>query len=161
LESDRGITAEDSDFRTLLPAMSEAQLGGTFTHPFFGLQPSLEASVTFNTSDFLQGLAAPGTGSPSPAPDYTVLRPHTSNTTTHFATRVSGFLQDLTWTVSAIYNGTIAHTLGGTGVDSAGAVSINHTDASADTVTVEGTLGGHLATLPAGSVAISVNAAAH
>jgi hypothetical protein len=40
LESDRGITAEDSDFRTLLPAMSEAQLGGTFTHPFFGLQPS-------------------------------------------------------------------------------------------------------------------------
>ena len=160
LESDRGITADDSDFRTLLPAMSEAKLGGTFTHPFFGLQPSIEASVDLKSSNSLQGLAAPGTDSPPPGPDDTVLRQHTSDTTTHFATRVSGFLRDLTWTASAIYNGTIAHTLGGTGVDQTGAVTINHTDSSADTASVVGTLGGHLATLPAGSVAISVNAAA-
>ena len=160
LESDRGISADDSEFRTLLPATSEAKLGGTFTHPFFGLQPSIEASVDLKSSNSLQGLAAPGIETPAPGPDDTVLRQHTSDTTTHFATRVSGFLQDLTWTASALYNGTIVHTLGGTGVDQSGAVTINHTDASADTATLGGTLGGPLATLPAGSVAISVNAGA-
>jgi hypothetical protein len=160
LESDRGISAIDSDYRTLLPAQSEARLGGTFTQPFFGLQPSIEASVDLKSSDSLQGLAAPGTVTPAPGPDDTVLRQHTSSTATHFATRVSGFVGDLTWTASAIYNGNIAHTLGGTGVGPTGAVLINHTDASADRAAVEGTLGGRLATLPAGSVAISVNAAA-
>jgi iron complex outermembrane recepter protein len=160
LESDRGISATDADYRTLLPAQSEARLGGTFTHPFFGLQPSIEASVDLKSSDSLQGLAAPGTDTPAPGPDDTVLRQHTSSTATHFATRVSGFAGDLTWTASATYNGNIAHTLGGTGVGPTGAVLINHTDASADRTAVEGTLGGRLATLPAGSVAISVNAAA-
>ena len=160
LESDRGISATDADYRTLLPAQSEARLGGTFTHPFFGLQPSIEASVDLKSSDSLQGLAAPGTDTPAPGPDDTVLRQHTSSTATHFATRVSGFVGDLTWTASATYNGNIAHTLGGTGVGPTGAVLINHTDASADRAAVEGTLGGRLATLPAGSVAISVNAAA-
>jgi hypothetical protein len=160
LESERDITATDSNFRTLLPAMSEARLGGTFTHPFFSLQPSIEASVDLKSSDSLQGLAAPGTDSPAPGPDDILLRRHTSSTATHFATRVSGFLGDLTWTASATYNGTIAHTLGGTGVDPTGTVSINQTDASADREAVEGTLGGRLARLPAGSVAVSVNAAA-
>ena len=160
LESERGITATDSDFRTLLPAMSEARLGGTFTHPFSILQPSIEAAVELKSSDSLQGLAAPGTDSPAPGPDDTVLRQHTSSTATHFATRISGFLGDLTWTASATYNGTVAHSLGGTGVGPTGAVSINQTDASADRAAVEGTLGGRLATLPAGTVAISVNGAA-
>ncbi len=158
LESDRGITASDSEFRTLLPAMSEARLGGTFTHPFFGLQPSIEASVDRKSSDSLQGLAAPGTVSPAPGPGDILLQQHTSSTAIHFATRVSGYLGNLTWTAGANYNGNIAHTLGGAGVNPTGAVTINHTDASADTATVEGTLGGRLATLPAGSVAISVNA---
>jgi hypothetical protein len=159
LESERDITANDSNFRTLLPAMSEARLGGTFTHPLFSLQPSIEASVDLKSSDSLQGLAAPGMDSPAPGPDDILLRQHTSSTATHFATRISGFLGDLTWTASATYNGTIAHTLGGTGVDPTGAVSTNRTDASADRAAVEGTLGGRLATLPAGSVAVSVNAA--
>lgn len=160
LESDRAITATDSEFRTLLPAMREAQLGGTFTHPFLSLQPSIEASVDLKSGDSLQGLAAPGTDSPAPGPGDVLLRQHTSSTATHFATRVSGFLGDLTWTTSAIYNGNVAHTLGGTGVDPAGALSINRTDSSRDTATVEGTLGGRLATLPAGTVAVSLNTAA-
>lgn len=145
LESDRGITAADSAFRTLLPSMSDARLGATFTHPFFSLQPSFEGSVDVKSSDSLQGLAS----------DDVQLRQHTGSTATHFATRVNAQVGELTWTASASYNGTVTHTLGGTGVDATGTLLLNRTDSSHDAGRVEGSIGGRVATLPAGTVAVN------
>jgi hypothetical protein len=155
LESQRDITAADSHLRTLEPDTSEAVLAATATRPLFGLQPSIEASVDIKSSDSLQGLATAPEGSAD-----IVLRQHTGTTTTHFAARINGLIGELTWTTAATYDGTIAHTLGGTGLDATGALLLNRTDASANTGGVEASLGGRAAKLPAGGLAININVAA-
>jgi hypothetical protein len=167
LENQRDITATDSDFRALEPATDEAKLAATVTRPFFNLRPSLDAYVDIKSSDALQGLASEtasvpaGTDSVADPPSATVgnepLSHHMGSTESHIAGRITGFLGRLTWTASAAYNHTITHTLGGTGIDSSGAIQIDQTDSSLDRGRVDASLGGAAVALPAGMAMVNIN----
>jgi len=152
LESERGVLDTDSDLRTLVPATHEAKLAASFARPFLDLRPTLEASVDTKSSAALQGLAAGDDASGDP-----LLQQQTDTTTTHVASRVTGLAGSLRWSGAASYDGTFTRTVGGTGVDAAGALLLEHSDSNLAVESLSGYLGGPVATLPAGRVLMNVN----
>jgi outer membrane receptor protein involved in Fe transport len=155
LESERDVLDTDSDLRTLVPATHEAKLAASFARPFLDLRPTLEASVDTKSSAALQGIAAGDAASGGP-----LLQQRTDTTTTHVASRVTGLAGSLRWSGAVSYDGTFTRNVGGTGVDAAGALLLEHSDSNLAVESLSGYLGGPVATLPAGRVLMNVNVTA-
>lgn len=154
LESQRDVVDTDPPLRTLVPSTNEAKLSGSIVRPLLNLRPSLEASVDLKSANSLQGLATDEVSG-----NAALLRQHTGTTTTHLAARAGGALGFLSWSSSAGYDGTVTHTRGGTGLDAAGELLLDHSDSSVSSGSFAGYLGGPVAQLPAGAVLLNINLA--
>ena len=150
LESQRDISAADSDARTLEPALHETQLAATFARVLFGLRPTFEASVDTKSTDSLQGLAVTDSGSEP-------LSQRKNTTTGHFSGRVSGMAGNFNWTAVTTYNRTSVATQGATGADTEGGLSFSKAHSNSNDFGVESSVGGPFAQLPAGRAFVSAD----
>ena len=145
-ESDRGISAPDSYYRTLLPETQDTKIAATLSHPFAGVSSSLEASYDVLSSNSLQGIAAAGnTAVP--------LRAGTDVRTARVALQLTGLLHDFIWGATAYYLHVVSHSNSDTGLDADTTQTlIDRTQSAFDLGNLQLSLSGPIATLPAGPV---------
>jgi hypothetical protein len=154
LESERGIAAPDSDFRTLLPGSRETKLGAVVVRPVLAMRPSLEASVDVKSSDALQGLADGAAASAAGPPSQ--VTQHMGSTAVHLGGRVTGPLGRLIWSVALTGNESRSQQR----VAAAGPAGglLDGGDYTLDSGRLDASLGGPVLHLPAGPLTLNTHA---
>jgi len=143
-ESDRGISAPDSYYRTLLPETQDTKIAATLSHPFAGVSSSLEASYDVLSSNSLQGIATAGDTS-------VPLQAGTDVRTARVALQLTGLLHDFIWGATAYYLHVVSHSNSDTGLDADTTQTlIDRTQSAFDAGNLQLSLSGPIATLPAG-----------
>lgn len=151
-ESDRGIAAPDSYYRTLLPETQDTKIAATLSHPFAGVSSSLEASYDVLSSNSLQGIAAGDTAVP--------LQAGTDVRTTRVAPQLTGLLHEFIWGATGYYLHIVSRSNSDIGLSTntppldAGPTQtlIDRTQSAFDLGNFQLSLSGPIATLPAGPV---------
>jgi hypothetical protein len=152
-ETDRGISAPDSYYRTLMPATQDTKIAATLSHPFASVSSSLEASYDVLSSNSLQGIAAAGETS-------VPLQAGSDIRTARVALQLTGLLHDFMWGATAYYLHVISRSNSDTGNSTvisqldpdATSTLIDRSQSALDAGNLQLSLSGPIATLPAGPV---------
>jgi iron complex outermembrane recepter protein len=150
-ESDRGIDAADSFYRTLQPETTETKVSGTLSRSIFGISASVEASLDFTNSKSLQGIAdteSSGMAIPVIRP----LKETIPQTTAQLDGELTGQLSRFVWGATLTYQHAASRSTSETGVDSLGDTLVDSTDSGYDAAMLQLSLSGPIAFLAAGPV---------
>jgi hypothetical protein len=147
-DSDRGIDAPDSAYRTLQPQTSDAKIAATVSHLLWGVSNSTEASFDVQSSKSLQGETA-GVPLDLSAPVRTA----------RIATQFTGQLHDFVWGATAYYQHVNASSSSDTGVDGGGNLLVDRSETALNTGNLQLSLSGPAASLPAGPVIANLKVA--
>jgi len=148
-ESDRGINAPDSLYRTLQPATNDAKVAGTLSGALGAVSASVEASFDVLGSTSLQGQSTLGT-SPGDGLAVVPLEQSAPTRTSRFATQFTGQLNDFVWGATAYYLHVDSRNSSETGVDATGGPLVDRTDTAFSSGNLQLSASGPLAKLPAG-----------
>jgi hypothetical protein len=147
-ESDRGIDAPDSTYRTLLPQTSEAKIAATLSRSILGVSASFEASFDDLSSRSLQGVAAVTSDTAPLLP----LQESTPTRTARIAGQLTGEWRDFVWGATAYFLHTASTSTSDTGVGAAGYALVDHTASGFDSGNLQISSSGPAGWLPAGPV---------
>jgi hypothetical protein len=152
LEGDRGIDQPDSLYRTLQPDKSEGKVAGTVSGSILGASSSLEGSFDRVSTKGLQGAVEAADG-PTPLEQ-------TANTNTaRVALQLTGQVGRFVWGALGSYSRVTTNSSGAIGLDDAGSLVFDRTNSALNTGSLQLSLSGRIATLPAGSVVANIKAA--
>jgi hypothetical protein len=157
-DSDRGIDAPDSAYRTLQPATSDAKIAATVSRVLWGVSNSTEASFDVLSSKSLQGLAGAGEAS-TPVTAMVPLQSSAPVRTSRIATQFTGQLHDFVWGATAYYQHVNANSSSDTGVDTGGNLLVDRSETALNTGNLQLSLSGPPASLAAGPVIANLKAA--
>ncbi len=149
-ESDRGIDAPDSYYRTLQPATSDAKIAATLTQSLWGVSSSLEASFDSLSTKSLQGVADWGSAT---------LTESAPTRTARIALQLTGQWHEFVWGATAYYLHVASSASSDTGVDAGGNLLVDRTDSGFNAGNLQLSLSGPLAYLPAGPVIANLKGA--
>jgi hypothetical protein len=149
-ESDRGIGAPDSLYRSLTPKTSDAKVAGTVSRALGPVSASVEASFDVLNTNSLQGESTLG-GTPTDA-RVVALEETAPTRTARIATQFTGLWDDVVWGATAYYLHVGTRMSSDTGVDAAGGTLVDRTDTAFSAGNLQLSASGPLATLPAGLV---------
>lgn len=154
-ESDRGISAVDSYYRTLQPETTDAKIANTLSRSIFGISASLEASLDFKNSKSLQGVAEAsdaGITLPVPRP----LEETTPQTTAQIDGDLTGQISRFVWDAGAAYQHVESRSTSETGIDSAGNTLVDSTSSAFSAASLHLSLSGRIGSMPAGAIIANV-----
>jgi hypothetical protein len=151
LESDRGIDQPDSIDRTLQPEITEAKVAATLSRPILGVSSSLEASFDRSTTKSLQGLVDTSAGP-------TILQQDANTKTAGLAGQLTGQLGRFVWGALGAYTRLTTDSSSGIGVDGTGNLTFDRTNSTLNAGSLQLSLSGRIATLPAGAVVANIKA---
>ena len=153
LESDRGIDQPDSIDRTLQPDKSEGKVAATVSGSILGASSSLEGSFDRVSTKALQG-AVDVAGAP------TVLQQSANANTARFSMQLTGQVGRFVWGASGSYSRLTTNSSGAIGLsgDDAGDVAVDRTNSALNAGSLQFSLSGRIASLPAGAVVANVKA---
>jgi hypothetical protein len=157
-ESDRGIDARDSAYRTLQPETSDAKIAATVSRLLWGVSTSTEASFDDLSSRSLQGLAVAGDAS-TPGTAIVPLDATAPVRTARIATQFTGQLRDFVWGATAYYQHVNQNSSSDTGVDGRGNLLVDRSETALNTGNLQLSLSGPAASLPAGVVIANMKVA--
>src|ERR1700722_10441200 len=152
LESDRGIDQPDSIDRTLQPDKSEGRVAATVSRTILGASSSLEGSFDRVSTKGLQG-AVDVTNAPTP------LQQSANANTAHLGLQLTGQVGRFVWGATGSYSRLTTNSSGAIGLDDAGNLAFDRTDSTLNTGSLQFSLSGRIASLPAGAVVANVKAA--
>jgi hypothetical protein len=152
LESDRGIHQPDSIDRTLQPDKSEGKVAATISRSIVGVSSSLEGSFDRITAKSLQGSVDVG-DIPTP------LQQTADQNTARLAGQLTGQLGRFIWGATGSYIRLTTSSSGGFGLDDGGNLAFDRTHSTLNAGSLQLSLSGRIATLPAGSVVANIKAA--
>jgi hypothetical protein len=152
-ESDRGIDAPDSAYRTLLPDTEDTKIAATVSRLLWGVSSSLEASFDVLSSKSLQGLATvEGAGGGATAGGAVPLDASAPVRTARVATQFTGQLRDFVWGATAYYQHVASRSSSDIGVDGGGNLLVDRSETGFSAGNLQLSLSGPAASLPAGPV---------
>lgn len=154
-ESDRGIDAPDSAYRTLVPNTEETKIAATVSRLLWGVSSSLEGSFDVLSSKSLQGLAATG-GENATGSGAVPLDASAPVRTARVATQFTGQLRDFVWGATAYYQHVASRSSSDIGVDAGGKLLVDRSATGFSAGNLQLSLSGPAATLPAGPVIANV-----
>jgi hypothetical protein len=149
-ESDRGIDAPNSYYRTLQPETSDAKIAGTLSRALGGVSASVETSFDVLSTKSLQGLAQVGAAPTTGA--LVGLKERHSSRTARVATQLTGQLLDFVWGATAYYLRVGSNSSSDTGVNADGNSLVDRTESGFNVGNLQLSLSGPAAVLPAGPV---------
>jgi hypothetical protein len=149
-ESDRGIDAPNSYYRTLQPETTDTKIAGTLSRSLRGVSASVEASFDVLSSKSLQGLAQVGG---TPTMGFGVpLKESNPTRTARLATQLTGQWLDFVWGATAYYLHVESKSSSDTGVNADGNTLVDRTESGFNVGNLQLSLSGPVASLPAGPV---------
>lgn len=151
LESDRRIDRPDSPYRTLQPDKSEGKVTATLSRLILGASASLESSFDRISTESLQG-AVDVPNSPTP------LKQTASQNTASFAVQFTGLWGRFVWGAQTSYSRQTTDSSGVIGLDNAGNSRVERTNATLNAGSLQLSLSGRIAPLPAGAVIANLRA---
>lgn len=157
-ESDRGIDAPDSAYRTLQPQTSDAKIAATVSRVLWGVSNSTEASFDVLSSRSLQGLALAGDAS-TPGTAMVPLDSTAPVRTARVATQFTGQLRDFVWGATAYYQHVTSNSSSDTGVDAGANLLVDRGETALNTGNLQLSLSGPAASLGAGPVIANLKVA--
>jgi hypothetical protein len=156
-QSDRGINAPDSYYRTLEPKTTDEKLAGTLSSGILGISASLGASLNVVNSESLQGLAGEnGAGIVLPVPR--PLAETSPQATAQLDGALTGQIFHFVWDASVTYEQAASRANSETGIDSLGNTLVDRTDSAYNATRVQLSLSGPISFLPAGPIIANVKA---
>jgi hypothetical protein len=150
LESDRGIDLPDSIDRTLQPETTEVKAATTLSRPILGVSSSLEASFDRTTTKSLQGSVGAGVST---------LEQDDITNTARLAGQLTGQMGRFVWGALGSYIRLTTDSSGGIGLDPVGNLTFNRTSSALNAGSLQLSLSGRIANLPAGAVVANIKAA--
>jgi hypothetical protein len=149
-DSDRGVEIPDSSYYTLLPKKTDAKVAATISRSILGVSSSFEASYDAASSRSLQGLA---TEASSPVGE--IMQPLDESAavrTSRVAMQLTGLVRDFIWGTTVYYMHVASQSTSDLGVDGAYDLLIDRTESAFDIGSLQLSLSGPAASLPAGPV---------
>jgi hypothetical protein len=150
-ESDRGIDAVDSYYRTIQPETTDPKIANTLSRSIFGISASIEASLDFENSKSLQGVAAVSNAGVT-LPVARPLEETIPLTTAHIDGELSGRISRFVWGATAIYEHVESRSTSEIGIDSAGNTLIDSTSSAFSAAKLRFSLSGPIGSTPAGAI---------
>jgi hypothetical protein len=150
-ESDRGIDAPNSYYRTLLPETSDAKIAGTLSRSLWGVSASVEASFDLLSAKSLQGLAQVG-ATPTMGALVVPLKESSRTRTARLATQITGQLLEFVWGATAYYLHVGSNSSSDTGANADGNTLVDRTESGFNVGNLQLSLSGPVASLPAGPI---------
>jgi hypothetical protein len=150
-ESDRGIDAPNSYYRTLLPETSDAKIAGTLSRSLWGVSASVEASFDLLSAKSLQGLAQVG-ATPTMGALGVPLKESSRTRTARLATQLTEQLLEFVWGATAYYLHVGSNSSSDTGANADGNTLVDRTESGFNVANLQLSLSGPMASLPAGPV---------
>ena len=158
-ESDRGIDAVDSYYRTLQPETTDAKIASTLFGSVFGISASIEASLDFANSKSLQGVADVSDAGIT-LPVSRLLEETAPQTTAHIDGSLTGQISRFVWGAAATYQHVESRSTSEIGIDSAGNTLIDSTSSAYSAATLQLSLSGPIGSTPAGAIIANAKIAA-
>jgi hypothetical protein len=155
-DSDRGVSAPDNFYYTLLPGKTDTKIAATVSHSLLGVSASFEASSEVASTRSLQGLATVASSATGE-----IERPLDVSgdvRTSRVAIQLTGLLHDFVWGTTVYYMRVASESTSDLGFDGIGDALIDRAESAFNIGNLQFSLSGPCASLPAGPVIVNFKA---